>query len=50
MIPNEYRDLYEELAALIEFDAGVPREQAEETAKRMIHASILRQTSEQFIV
>lgn len=49
-MPIEFQDLYEEIAGILEHDARMPRRQAEETAKRMIHADIFRQTSEQSIV
>jgi hypothetical protein len=46
-IPDELKDLFEEYAGILEHDARMTRQQAEETAKRMIYAQIERQTSEQ---
>ena len=46
-IPDELKDLFEEYAGILEHDARMTRKQAEQTAKRMIHAQIERQTSEQ---
>jgi hypothetical protein len=46
-IPDEFKELFEEYAGILEHDARMTRKQAEETAKRMIHAQIERQTSEQ---
>lgn len=41
-IPDEFRELFEEYAAILEYDARMPRRQAEETAKRMIHAYCIK--------
>jgi hypothetical protein len=46
-IPDELKDLFEEYAGILEHDARMTRKQAEQTALRMIHAQIRRQTSEQ---
>ena len=46
-IPDEFKELFEEYAGILEHDASMSRRQAEDTALRMIHAQIRRQTSEQ---
>lgn len=42
VIPDELKDLFEEYAAILEYDARMPRRQAEETAKRMIRAYCIK--------
>ncbi len=39
-IPDEFKELFEEYAGILEYDASMSRRQAEETANRMIHAQI----------
>lgn len=43
-IPDELKDLFEELSAILEHDAQLSRRQAETIALRMIYAIIERQT------
>jgi hypothetical protein len=43
-MPDEFKDLFEELSAILEHDAQLGRRQAENTALRMIYAIHNRQT------
>jgi hypothetical protein len=46
-IPDEFKELFEEYAGILEHDASMSRRQAEDTALRMIYVQIEGQTSEQ---
>jgi hypothetical protein len=46
-IPDEFKELFEEYAGILEHDARMSRRQAEDTALRMIYVQIEGQTSEQ---
>lgn len=46
-VPDEFKELFDEYAGILEHDARMSRQRAEETALRMIHAQIKMQTFEQ---
>lgn len=38
-VPDEHIDFYDEIAGILEFDAGMSREDAESTALRIVYAT-----------